>query len=53
MGRVIKWKGKGNLAVSADNKLTFVEYVHYKINKANRVIGVVKRAFVHLDKACF
>ena len=36
-----------------DNKLSFDSHIQSTVKKANRILGIIKRAFSHLDKASF
>ena len=36
-----------------DNKLNFEEHMNEKINKANSIMGLIRRTFTHLDETTF
>ena len=38
-----------DIGVIIDDKLTFTEHLAEKINKANSILGIIRRTFVHLD----
>jgi hypothetical protein len=38
-----------DLGILVDQKLTFVEHVHEKINKANCMLGLIKQNFKYMD----
>ena len=42
-----------DLGVQIDNKLSFSDHINEKVNKANSLMGVVRRAFRHLDIKTF
>ena len=42
-----------DLGVTIDNKLKFVSHIQAMVKKANRNLGIVKRAFSYLDKTVF
>ena len=42
-----------DLGVIFDNKLSFEAHIQSTIKKANSVLGIIKRAFSHLDKFSF
>ena len=42
-----------DLGVQIDNRLTFSDHINEKVNKANSIMGVVRRAFRHLDAKTF
>ena len=42
-----------DLGVTFDEKLNFDTHIQQKINKANRVLGIIKRTFSHMDKDIF
>ena len=41
------------MGVIVDNKLNFEEHIQSKVNKANKLMGLIRRTFVHLDKDNF
>ena len=41
------------LGVIADNHLTFSNHIAEKVNKANQIMGLIRRNFVFLDKCNF
>ena len=42
-----------DLGIIFDNKLSFEEHINSKVKKANSLAGMLRRSFVHLDKAMF
>ena len=42
-------EGKRDLSVIVDNELAFSEHIRVATAKANRVIGMLKNAFVYRD----
>ena len=42
-----------DLGISFNDNLTFEKHINEKVNKANSLIGMVRRTFVHLDKDVF
>ena len=42
-----------DLGVEVDNKLTFTQHTNTIINKANQILGLIRRSFVNLDKSTF
>lgn len=42
-----------DLGIIIDNNLTFEDHMNGKINKANSVMGIIRRSFVHMDKEIF
>ena len=42
-----------DIGVEIDNKLKFNKHVSNKVNKANTVLGVIRRSFKHLDPPTF
>ncbi len=42
-----------DIGVVIDDKLTFANHLAEKINKANKIMGLIKRTFVHLEPATF
>ena len=42
-----------DLGVIIDNKLTFDSHIQEAINRANRILGLIKRTFSYLDKEMF
>ena len=42
-----------DLGVFIDNKLNFEKHINYCINKANRVMGIVRKTFDFLDQESF
>jgi hypothetical protein len=46
-------KSEKDLGVLVDNQLTFTEHVTNQVNKANRLLGLIRRTFSALDKYSF
>ena len=42
-----------DLGVHIDNKLTFEEHINLIVKKANSLLGMIRRSFVHLDATMF
>ncbi|KAG7163715.1 hypothetical protein Hamer_G002947 [Homarus americanus] len=42
-----------DIGVVIDDKLTFSDHLAEKINKANKIVGTIRRTFVHLDAPIF
>ena len=42
-----------DLGVQIDDKLSFSNHISEKINKANKIMGLIRRTFVSLDKTSF
>ena len=42
-----------DLGVIVENHLTFRKYIAEKVNKANQIMGLIRRTFVFLDKHNF
>ena len=42
-----------DLGITIDSKLTFQKHVSVQVNKAYRVLGLIKRTFTHKDKLSF
>ena len=40
-----------DLGVVVDGNLSFDSHINTKINKANSILGIIRRSFVHLDQA--
>ena len=46
-------KAEKDIGVIIDNKLSFEDHINEKVNKANSILGVIRRSFDHLDKDTF
>lgn len=42
-----------DIGVVVDNKLTFSAHLAEKINKANKIVGIIRRTFIYLDPTIF
>ena len=42
-----------DIGVVIDNKLAFSDHLAEKINKANKIVGLIRRTFVHLEPEIF
>ena len=42
-----------DLGVWMDSDLSFDDHIYDKINVANKMLGIIRRNFVDLDKHCF
>ncbi len=42
-----------DIGVTIDSKLEFNRHINEKVNKANRIMAVIRRAFSSLDEANF
>ena len=38
-----------DLGVTIDDRLTFEQHIQEKITKANQIMGLIRRSFIHLD----
>jgi len=38
-----------DLGVRFDSKLSFMDHINDKVNKAYSILGIIKRNFIHLD----
>jgi hypothetical protein len=45
--------GRKDVGVTIDNKLSFDKDITEKVNKANSIIGVIRRTFEYLDLKTF
>ena len=41
-----------DLGVLVDCELSFSKHIQTQVNKANRLVGLIRRSFTHLDKEC-
>ena len=41
------------LGVTIDHELKFEEHISKKVNKANSIVGLIRRSFTHLDGRLF
>jgi hypothetical protein len=46
-------KEEKDLGVTIDDKLKFDQHIAVKVNKANSVMGIIRRSFRHLDESTF
>ena len=51
--RIEDCQSEKDLGITFDNKLTFDRHIDATINKANQMLGVIKRTFDYLDKDIF
>ena len=42
-----------DLGVLVDNRLKFSGHILGQVNKANRLVGLIRRSYTYLDKECF
>ena len=42
-----------DLGIKVDAKLSFEQHINDKVNKANQMMGLVRRSFIYLDKENF
>jgi len=42
-----------DLGVIFDSNLTFKDHMAQKINKADSILGIIKRNFIHMDESSF
>ena len=42
-----------DLEIIFDNTLSFEEHINSKVNKANSLVGMLRRSFVYMDKDMF
>jgi hypothetical protein len=47
------WRAEVVLGVIIDDKLKFEAHIQTKINKANQIMGIIRRTFKHLDCKMF
>lgn len=52
-GYIEKTRLEKDMGVVIDDKLKFSDHLAEKINKANRIVGLIRRTFIHLDSAIF
>ncbi len=48
-----KTTAEKDIGVVIDDKLTFSDHLAEKINKANKIVGLIRRTFVHLEPEIF
>ncbi|XP_076039327.1 uncharacterized protein LOC143024412 [Oratosquilla oratoria] len=48
-GNITSTKNERGIGVVIDDNLTFIGHLAEKINKANNILGIIRRNFVHLD----
>jgi hypothetical protein len=48
-----KTEQEKDLGVVVDSHLTFENHMIEKVNKANRIMGVIRRSYTYLDEKCF
>ena len=46
-------KEEKDLGVTFDNQLSFSPHIYNQINKANKLLGMIRRSFIHLDDNIF
>ncbi|XP_050704335.1 uncharacterized protein LOC126989767 [Eriocheir sinensis] len=51
--KINKTRVEKDIGVVIDNKLMFSDHLAEKINKANKIVGLIRRTFIHLDPAVF
>jgi hypothetical protein len=44
---------EGDIGVTIDQHLNFEKHIQTEINKANQIVGLTRRSFVHLDNRTF
>ena len=42
-----------DLGITIDTKLKFDTHISIKVNTANKIMGIIRRSFTHLDKEIF
>ena len=50
---MLKTTGEKDISVIIDDKLSFEKHINEKVNKANSVMGVIRRTFDYLDTTAF
>ncbi len=50
---ISKTRTEKDIGVVIDDKLTFANHLAEKINKANKIVGLIRRTFVHLKPVIF
>ena len=43
-------EGEKDLGILMDSELKFSKHVEEQVNKANRILGLIRRSYQHLDK---
>ncbi len=51
MYNISRTRTEKDIGVVINNKLTFADHLAEKINKANKIVGLVRKTFVHLEPA--
>ena len=46
-------KSEKDIGVTIDTNLTFANHIQNQVNKANQIVGLTRRSFVHLDNRTF
>jgi len=49
---LVNTESVSDLGVRFDSKLSFMDHINDKVNKAYSILGIIKRNFIHLD-SCF
>ena len=47
---IVRTKREKDLGVNIDEDLKFSEHIEIQVNKANKLLGLIRRSFTHLDK---
>lgn len=50
-GNIKKTRVEKDIGVVIDDKLKFSDHLAEKVNKANRIVGLIRRTFMHLEPA--
>jgi hypothetical protein len=45
--------GKKDIGVHVDENLSFNKHMQYQVNKANSIMGLIRRIYAHLDEQSF
>ena len=51
--KLMNVKQEKDIRVIVDDQLKFEDHMYEKIKKANNMVGLIKRSFVHLDDEMF
>ncbi len=50
---IMKTIGEKDIGVVLDDRRSFLDHMAEKINKANKIVGLIRRTFLHLDSKIF
>ncbi len=46
-------QGEKDIGVLVDNKLNFAQHIQQQVNKANNIMGLIRRTYTYLDEISF